>query len=68
MRCVCCDEPLSSYEMGLKSKVTGENFWMKVKCLKEAGLLQDDDIPQPSEPVVEEDVYMSISGLDEEFE
>lgn len=66
-RCVSCDDPLSSYEMGLKSPVTGDLYWLDKKCLRAAGLLQDDFQPEPVVEV-EEDPYMAISGLAEEFE
>lgn len=65
MRCVACDKVLSEREERIKSPVTGEEYQMCLHDLKEAGLLHGDIGAPP--PVEEEDPYMAISQLDEEF-
>lgn len=62
MRCVACNEPLSSLEMGRKSPVTGEDYLLCTKDLREAGLL----VTAEENPIAEEDVYVDISGMTEE--
>lgn len=55
---------MSSKEMGRKSPVTNEEYLLCTPCLKEAGLL----IEAVENPLAEEDVYLDISGLQEEFD
>lgn len=69
MRCVADDKPLTSREMGLKSSVTGEHWYLCTPCLIAAGLLVPEATPapqEPDEPIVPEDDYFTISGLKEE--
>lgn len=63
MRCVACDDPLSPKEESMKSQVTGEDFLLCTPCLGKAGLLQT----AVENPLAEEDVYMDISRLEEDF-
>lgn len=43
MRCIACDDMLTSGEMGKKSPITGEEYLLCRPCLKEAGLLSPQE-------------------------
>ena len=38
MRCVCCNKPLTNYEMSLKGKLSGEHLYMALSCIKDSGI------------------------------
>ena len=66
MRCVSCNDIMTSSEMGKKSTVDGQEYLMCLSCLGKAGLLsvqeQQTIPPSAEEETLEEEYYM------EEFE
>lgn len=59
MRCVSCDWPLTSQEMGKKSPLDRQEYLMCFPCLKKAGLLTHQELErmplETSDPPIEQD-------------
>ena len=68
MRCVACDDPLTSGEMGKKSPVTGEDYLLCRPCLKEAGLLSPQEHQEMVIDMVQEHAEASFEeGFTDDF-
>ena len=67
MRCVSCDDPLTSHEMG-KKDADGQEYLLCVPCLGKAGLLTQQEReqlrPTTDQPPIEEDFEPLIEELD----